>query len=119
MALERKSEEPLWFKPRTPGSTVAPMEKMFARSVEDASKLIKLTEDDYKLFERVEKACDELVLPEFEKYLERKFNDKTPEIIKKHDLMGIPISRKYGGGGGRPLGPPPTLPRGRPAGPRG
>jgi alkylation response protein AidB-like acyl-CoA dehydrogenase len=79
------------------------MEKMFARSVEDASKLLKLTEDDYKLFERVEKACDELVLPEFEKYLERKFNDKTPEIIKKHDLMGIPISRKYGGEGARPL----------------
>jgi alkylation response protein AidB-like acyl-CoA dehydrogenase len=79
------------------------MEKLFARSVEDASKLIRLTENDYRLFERVEKACDELVLPEFEKYIERKFNDKTPEIIKKHDLMGIPISKKYGGEGARPL----------------
>jgi alkylation response protein AidB-like acyl-CoA dehydrogenase len=79
------------------------MEKLFARSVEDASRLLKLTEDDHKLFERVEKACDELVLPEFEKYIERKFNDKTPEIIKKHNLMGIPISKKYGGEGARPL----------------
>ena len=79
------------------------MEKLFARSVEDAKKLVDLTEDDYKLFERVEAACDELVLPEFEKYAERKFDDKTPEIIKKHRLMGIPISKKYGGEGARPL----------------
>ncbi|MDA4118508.1 MAG: acyl-CoA dehydrogenase family protein [Thaumarchaeota archaeon] len=69
------------------------MEKLFARSVEDASRLLKLTEDDHKLFERVE----------FEKYIERKFNDKTPEIIKKYNLMGIPISKKYGGEGARPL----------------
>ena len=79
------------------------MEKMFERSVADASKLIKLTEDDHKLFERVEKACEELVLPEFEKYTERKFNDQIPVIIKKHRLMGIPISKKYGGEGARPL----------------
>src|SRR6267143_539382 len=86
------------------GSRVAPdMEKMFARSVEDASKLIKLTEDDRKLFERVDETCDELVLPEFERYVERKFNEKIPEIIKKHRLMGIPIFRKYGGDGARPL----------------
>ena len=86
------------------GSRVAPdMEKMFARSVEDASRLIKLTEDDHKLFERVDETCDELVLPEFERYVERKFNEKIPEIIKKHRLMGIPIFRKYGGDGARPL----------------
>lgn len=79
------------------------MEKMFARSVEDASKLVDLTEEDHKLFERVEAACDELVLPEFERYVERKFNDKIPEVIKKHRLMGVPISKKYGGEGSRPL----------------
>jgi alkylation response protein AidB-like acyl-CoA dehydrogenase len=64
---------------------------------------MRLTEDDHKLFERVDKACDELVLPEFERYVERKFNEKIPEIIKKHRLMGIPILRKYGGDGARPL----------------
>src|ERR1700740_121529 len=79
------------------------MEKLFERSVEDASRLVRLTEDDHKLFENVEKACDELVLPEFEKYIERKFNDKIPEIIKKHGLMGIPVAKKYGGIGARPL----------------
>jgi len=79
------------------------LEPLFARSVEDASRLIDLTEADYKLFERVEAACDELVLPEFEKYVERKFNDQIPVIVKKHKLMGIPISKKYGGEGARPL----------------
>jgi len=79
------------------------MENLFARSVQDASKLLKLTEGDLNLFERVDKACDELVLPEFERYVERKFNEKIPEILKKHKLMGVPISKKYGGDGARPL----------------
>jgi alkylation response protein AidB-like acyl-CoA dehydrogenase len=79
------------------------MEKLFERSVSDASKLVKLTDDDYALFQRVDQACDELLIPEFEKYMERKFNDKVPEILKKHRLMGVPISKKYGGDGARPL----------------
>ncbi len=79
------------------------MEKLFARSVEDAAKLVDLTEDDHRLFERVEAACDELILPEFERYVERKFNEKIPEVVKKHRLMGIPIAKKYGGEGARPL----------------
>lgn len=79
------------------------MEKMFARSVDDASKLVDLTEDDRRLFERVEAACDDLVLPEFESYIARKFDEKIPEIMKKHRLMGVPISKKYGGEGARPL----------------
>jgi alkylation response protein AidB-like acyl-CoA dehydrogenase len=79
------------------------MEKLFERSVGDASKLMELTEDDQKLFQRVDQACDELLIPEFEKYLERKFNDKVPEVLKKYHLMGVPISKKYGGEGARPL----------------
>ena len=79
------------------------MEKLFERSVADASKLMKLTEDDYDLFRRVDQACEELLVPEFEKYMERKFNDKVPEIMKKHRLMGVPIAKKYGGDGARPL----------------
>lgn len=79
------------------------MEKLFERSVSDASKLTKLTEDDRDLFARVDQACDELLIPEFERYIERKYNDKLPGILKKHRLMGIPISKKYGGDGARPL----------------
>ncbi len=79
------------------------MEKLFGRSVADASKLIELTDEDYTLFERVEQACDELLVPEFERYIERKFNEKVPEVMKKYHLMGVPISKKYGGDGARPL----------------
>ncbi|MDA4114403.1 MAG: acyl-CoA dehydrogenase family protein [Thaumarchaeota archaeon] len=79
------------------------MEKLFERSIRDASKLMNLTEDDHDLFQRVDRACDELLIPEFEKYMERKYNDKVPEVLKKHHLMGIPISKKYGGDGARPL----------------
>ena len=79
------------------------MEKLFERSIRDASKLMNLTEDDHDLFQRVDAACDELLIPEFEKYMERKYNDQVPEVLKKHHLMGIPISKKYGGEGARPL----------------
>ena len=79
------------------------MEKLFERSIRDASKLMNLTEDDHDLFQRVDQACEELLIPEFEKYMERKYNDQVPEVLKKHHLMGIPISKKYGGDGARPL----------------
>jgi alkylation response protein AidB-like acyl-CoA dehydrogenase len=79
------------------------MEKLFERSIDDASKIMKLGQDDYDLFERVDRACDEILIPEFEKYIERKFDDKLPEILKKYRLMGVPISKKYGGEGARPL----------------
>jgi alkylation response protein AidB-like acyl-CoA dehydrogenase len=79
------------------------MEKLFERSVADASKLVRLADSDYDLFQRVDMACEELLVPEFERYLERKFNEKVPEVMKKYRLMGVPISRKYGGEGARPL----------------
>jgi alkylation response protein AidB-like acyl-CoA dehydrogenase len=79
------------------------VEKLFERSIRDASKLMNLTEDDHDLFQRVDRACDELLIPEFEKYMERRYNDQVPEVLKKHHLMGIPISKKYGGDGARPL----------------
>jgi alkylation response protein AidB-like acyl-CoA dehydrogenase len=79
------------------------METLFERSISDASRLTRLTDDDYALFQRVDEACNELLVPEFEKYMERKFNDKVPQVLKKHDLMGIPVATKYGGSGARPL----------------
>jgi alkylation response protein AidB-like acyl-CoA dehydrogenase len=79
------------------------MESLFERSVSDASKLIDLTEDDHMMLQRVDDACNELLIPEYERYLERKFNEKVPEVLKKYRLLGIPISKEYGGGGARPL----------------
>ena len=79
------------------------MEKLFERSICDASKLTQLKEDDHELFRRVDQACDELLLSEFESYIERRFNKKVPEVLRKHRLMGVPISKRYGGEGARPL----------------
>ncbi len=79
------------------------MEKLFERSISDVSNLTQLTEDDHRLFQRVDDACAEMVVPEFEKYVERKFNDGLLGILKKHRLMGIPIARQYGGDGARPI----------------
>ncbi|MGA2664027.1 MAG: acyl-CoA dehydrogenase family protein [Nitrososphaerales archaeon] len=79
------------------------MESLFERSVRDASRLTELTEDDRSLLVRVDRACDELLIPEFERYVERRFNEKVPEVLRKHRLMGIPVSRRYGGDGARPL----------------
>jgi len=79
------------------------VESLFERSVRDASMLTELTEDDRSLLGRVDRACDELLIPEFERYVERKFDEKVPEVLRKHRLMGIPVSRRYGGDGARPL----------------
>jgi alkylation response protein AidB-like acyl-CoA dehydrogenase len=79
------------------------MEKLFERSIGDVSNLTHLTDDDRSLFQRVEDACGEIVVPEFERYIERKFNDALLGILRKHRLMGIPIAREYGGDGARPI----------------
>ncbi len=79
------------------------METLFEKSIGDASKLIRLTDEDHALFRRVDEACNELLVPEFEKYMERKFDEKVPEVLKKHGLMGVPIATKYGGSAARPL----------------
>jgi alkylation response protein AidB-like acyl-CoA dehydrogenase len=79
------------------------VEKLFERSVGDASKLTRLGEEDHDLFRRVDAACGELLISEFERYIERKFNERVPEVLRKHRLMGIPISKAYGGDGARPL----------------
>lgn len=79
------------------------MEKLFERSISDASKFVKFTEENRDLFQRVDMACEELLIPEFEKYMERKFNGMVPEVLKKYKLMGIPILKEYGGDGASPI----------------
>ncbi len=79
------------------------MEKLFESSVNEVSALIGLTEAELGILEDADAAASELLTSEFEKYLERKTNDEMPGILKKHDLMGVPIAEKYGGRGARPL----------------
>jgi len=75
------------------------LEKSFAESIQLASKLRKLNDDQLKILERVDEACQELYLPEFEHYIAHKYNEQTPEILKKHGLMGLTVSPEHGGAG--------------------
>lgn len=79
------------------------MEPLFEGSMKEVSRLVGLREKEIALLEVADRAANELVVSEFEKYIERKFNDKIPQVLKKYDLMGVPISEKYGGRGARQL----------------
>ena len=79
------------------------MEKMFAQSVEDVKKIYKFSDEELKILEKVDKAADELLEPELEYYLQRKFNPEGIKIAGKHGLLGLPIKKEYGGMGANPL----------------
>src|SRR2546422_8739763 len=79
------------------------MEPLFESSVREFSRLIGLQEKELALLEVADRAANELVVSEFEKYIERKFNDKVPEVLGKYHLLGVPISERYGGRGARQL----------------
>jgi len=52
-----------------------------------------------EILEEVDAACDELLLPELEHYLARRFDEQIPIILNRHSLLGIPIREEYGGRG--------------------
>jgi alkylation response protein AidB-like acyl-CoA dehydrogenase len=79
------------------------LEALFERSVNELNDLLKLTDDELQLLRQVDVAATELVVPEFEMYIQRKFDDQIPAILMKHNLMGIPISKEYGGRGARQI----------------
>lgn len=79
------------------------MEALFEKSVRDIARVVTLSPENLQLLERVDKACDELMVPELEHYVARKYNQQTPVILQRHGLMGMPISKEYGGLGADPL----------------
>lgn len=79
------------------------MENLFAKSVDDLGRVVKFSEKQLSLLQRVDRACEELLPFEFEYYVARKFNEKLPEILRRFDLMGIPVTENYGGLGIDPL----------------
>ncbi|MBI3859357.1 MAG: acyl-CoA dehydrogenase family protein [Thaumarchaeota archaeon] len=79
------------------------MEGQFSRSVEEVSSMVGLEDSERKILEDADAAATELMTSEFEKYIERKYNPEVPEVLKRHGLMGVPISKKYGGRGARQL----------------
>lgn len=79
------------------------MEPLFQGSVEEVSKLLGLEEKELEILRDADAAATELVVSEFEKYVERKYNPEVPEVLKRHHLMGAPIQERYGGRGARQL----------------
>jgi len=79
------------------------LEERFSESVRLASQLDALNDDQLAILERVDEACGELFLPEFEHYVARKFNPETREVLRKYGLMGLTVSKDYGGMNADPL----------------
>src|SRR6266571_5167543 len=68
---------------------------------EDLSKMNFDVSDEQKLvLDEVDRACRELRPLEDQAYLAGKFNDHLIPIFKKSQLLGLPISRRYGEGQG-------------------
>src|SRR5712692_9402352 len=68
---------------------------------EDLSKMNFDISDEQKLIlDEVDRACRELRPLEDQAYLAGKFNDHLIPIFKRAQLLGLPISRRYGDGQG-------------------
>ncbi len=79
------------------------MERLFQSSVDEVKALLGLKEEEVALLEDADAAADELLVSEFEKYVERKYNPEVPAVLKRHNLLGVPVQEKYGGRGARQL----------------
>ncbi|MDA4124544.1 MAG: acyl-CoA dehydrogenase family protein [Thaumarchaeota archaeon] len=79
------------------------MEPLFRASVDEVSRLIGLKEKELAILEDADAAANDLVTSEFESYVARKYNPETALVLKKHNLMGVPIAEEYGGRGARQL----------------
>lgn len=79
------------------------MEPLFSKAVDEVVKTYNLTDEELGILKDVDAAADELVTSEFECYVARKYNDQLKGILQKHNLMGIPIAKRYGGRGARQL----------------
>ncbi len=79
------------------------MERLFQASVDEVNRLLGLEREELALLEDADAAADELVVSEYERYVERKYNPEVPGVLRRRGLMGVPIREKYGGRGARQL----------------
>jgi alkylation response protein AidB-like acyl-CoA dehydrogenase len=62
-----------------------------------------LSDESLELLERVDRACREFRPIEDRYYLQRRFNEETVGHFKRYGLLGMPVSREYGGAGADPV----------------
>ena len=79
------------------------MEESFAESIETVKSIYEFSDGDLKILEKVDKAAEEVAIPEFDHYLKREINTDAPAIAKKYGILGLPIDKKYGGMGANPM----------------
>ena len=79
------------------------MERLFEDAVREVSGLVPLSPAERSILEDADAASSELITSEFEKYIERKPNPEAPKVLRKHNLMGVPVSERFGGRGARQL----------------
>ncbi len=79
------------------------LEPLFQSAVDELSRIVGLTEEELTLLEDADRAAGELLVSEYENYIERKYNPETPLVLKKNGLLGVPISEEFGGRGARQL----------------
>ena len=75
------------------------MEKLLENSINDLGKLYDFSKEELKVLEDADKAADELSESEFEHYIKREVNPDHARVLSKYNVLGVPISEKYGGRG--------------------
>ena len=69
--------------------------------IEDLSKMsFEVSEEQKLILDEVDRACKELRPFEDRAYLSSRFNDHLVPIFSKAQLLGLPVSRRYGNGQG-------------------
>lgn len=79
------------------------MEPLFQASVDEVNRLLGLQKGEVAILEDADAAANELLVSEYEKYVERKYNPEVVPALRRHGLLGVPIREKYGGRGARQL----------------
>ena len=79
------------------------MERLFQSSMYEVDRLVGLDGEEKQLLQDADAAADELLVSEFEKYVERKYNPEIANVLRRHNLLGVPIDTEYGGRGARQL----------------
>jgi alkylation response protein AidB-like acyl-CoA dehydrogenase len=73
------------------------MEALLNQAITDLKALHSFTDNELGILDMVDKAAEEIAVPELEHYLKHELNREGIEIAKKFGIIGIPIAKEYGG----------------------
>ena len=79
------------------------MERLFQQAIDDLKTFHTFTQEELSILDTVDKAAEEIAVPEFEHYIKHELNPEGIQIGKKYGIFSIPISKEYGGLGASPL----------------